>query len=100
MKILYTIAYVLRNKYVLSIVAFSIWMLFFDKNDLFIQMERKRELNALRESKKYYTEEISREKKVSQELHNNPAAIEKYARETYLMKRENEDVFVIVDDAE
>ena len=59
------------------------------------QMHRKKELNALEESKAYYTEEIAKEKKVSEELRSNPAAIEKYARENYLMKRDNEDIFII-----
>ena len=72
-------------------------MLFFDKNDVFTQRERRKELKALQESKAYYTEEITKEKKVSQELRSNPAAIEKYAREHYLMKRDNEDIFIIQD---
>jgi cell division protein FtsB len=70
-------------------------MLFFDKNDMLTQMQRKKELNALEESKAYYTLEIAKEKKVSEELRSNPAAIEKYARENYLMKRDNEDIFII-----
>ena len=70
-------------------------MLFFDKNDTFTQMQRKKELKALEESKEYYTKEITKEKKVSEELRSNPAAIEKYARENYLMKRDNEDIFII-----
>ncbi len=70
-------------------------MLFFDKNDVFTQMQRKKELKALEESKAYYTQEITKEKKVSEELRSNPAAIEKYARENYLMKRDNEDIFII-----
>jgi cell division protein DivIC len=85
----------IRNKYLLALTAFTIWMLFFDKNDVFTQRERKRELNALQESKTYYTEEIAKEKKISEELRSNPAAIEKYARENYLMKRDSEDIFII-----
>ena len=95
MKILSYIPSFIRNKYLLSIIAFAVWMLFFDKNDVFTQMHRKKELNALQESKTYYTEEIAKEKKVSEELRSNPAAIEKYARENYLMKRDNEDIFII-----
>jgi cell division protein FtsB len=86
---------IIRNKYLLALTAFVIWMLFFDKNDMLTQIQRKKELNALQESKAYYTEEIAKEKKVSEELRSNPAAIEKYARENYLMKRDNEDIFII-----
>jgi cell division protein FtsB len=84
-----------RNKYLLSLIAFVVWMLFFDKNDMFTQGQRKRELKALEESKEYYTAEIAKEKKVSEELRSNPAAIEKYARENYLMKRDDEDIFIV-----
>ncbi|HEX2532156.1 MAG TPA: septum formation initiator family protein [Chitinophagaceae bacterium] len=85
----------LRNKFFLATAAFTVWMLFFDKDDLFARRERQRELRALQESKEYYTEQIARERKALEELQSNPAAIEKYAREKYLMKRENEDLFLI-----
>ena len=59
------------------------------------QMERRKELKSLQESKDYFTQEILNEQKALQELKTNPAAIEKYAREKYLMKRENEDLFLV-----
>jgi cell division protein FtsB len=49
----------------------------------------------MQESKAYYTAEIAKERKALEELKSNPAAIEKYAREKYLMKRDNEDLFII-----
>lgn len=86
-----------KNKFLLASIAFLVWMLFFDRNDFFTQAERKKELRSLQESKKYYTEQITQERKISEELKSNPATIEKYAREKYLMKRDNEDVFIIED---
>ena len=59
------------------------------------QHQRSHELKELQESKTYFTEEIAREKKALEELKSNPAAIEKYAREKYMMKRDNEDLFII-----
>ncbi|MCU7551713.1 septum formation initiator family protein [Chitinophagaceae bacterium LB-8] len=97
MKIISYILPVVRNKYLLAVIAFAVWMLFFDKNDVFTQRQRRRELKALEESKAFYTEEIAKEKKVSEELRSNPAAIEKYAREKYFMKRDNEDIFIVED---
>lgn len=85
----------LRNKYAVSALAFAVWMIFFDKNDYFTQRDRQQELEALKESKQYYIDQISQERKVLQELQSNPAAIEKYAREKFRMKRENEDLFII-----
>lgn len=70
-------------------------MVFFDKNDVFTQQQRLEELETLQESKKYYIEQIVLERKASEELKSNPATIEKYAREKYLMKRDNEDLFLI-----
>jgi cell division protein FtsB len=70
-------------------------MLFFDDNDILIQRQRKNELRALERSKAYYTEQIAEERKFSEELKNNPAAIEKFAREQYKMKRDGEDLFLI-----
>jgi cell division protein FtsB len=85
----------LYNKYLLSTVGFVVWMLFFDDNDILIQRQRKNELRALERSKAYYTEQIAEERKFSEELKNNPAAIEKFAREQYKMKRDGEDLFLI-----
>ena len=85
----------LRNKYLVAITAFVVWMLFFDRNDVFTQLGRKRDLKELQDSKVYFTDEISKERKFSEELKNNPAAIEKFAREQYKMKRDGEDLFII-----
>jgi len=83
------------NKYLIAIAVFTIWMLFFDRNDMLTQMERRKELRALQSSKEYYTQQINEERKSLRDLNNNPAAIEKFAREKYLMKRDNEDIFII-----
>jgi cell division protein FtsB len=79
----------------LAAAGFAIWILFFDRNDVITQVNRREELNSLQKSKKYYTEQIAQERKVSEELKSDPATIEKYAREKYLMKRDNEELFII-----
>jgi len=85
----------LKNKYFLSAGAFIAWMLFFDPKDVFTQMEHHRELNELQSSKTWYQKEIAKESVEAEQLKVNPATIEKYARENYLMKRDNEDIFII-----
>jgi cell division protein DivIC len=85
----------LYNKYLLTTIGFIVWMLFFDRNDVFTQRERRNELKALEQSKTYFTEQIAAERKFSEELKQNPAAIEKFAREQYKMKRDGEDLFLI-----
>jgi cell division protein FtsB len=86
-----------KNKFVIAIVAFAVWILFFDRNDLFTQWERKNELNKLETSKKYYMGEISSIKKELADLDNDPAILEKIAREKFYLKRANEDVFIVED---
>jgi cell division protein FtsB len=84
-----------RNKFLLATTAFVAWMLFFDRNDVFTQMERKGELNRLKKSKTYFEKQIAENRRFSKDLQFNASAIEKYAREKYLMKRDNEDLFII-----
>ena len=95
MKLLNLIPAWLKNKYVLSISGFIIWILFFDPRDVFTQMEHRRELRELQISKAWYQREIAKESVEAEQLKTNPATIEKYARENYLMKRDNEDIFII-----
>jgi cell division protein FtsB len=86
----------LRNKYLLSVAAFVVWMLFFDKNDIIAQYEFKSQVNKLQEEKDFYVKEIETVKKDLNELNTNLNTAEKFAREKYFMKKDNEDVFVIV----
>lgn len=95
MRLLTRIPAWLRNKYLISFAVFCAVMLFLDKNDLFTQMERRKELRELQQSRKHYTSQIAAERKELEALKNNPATLEKYAREKYLMKRENEELFII-----
>ena len=85
----------LRNKYFVAFGVFAAIMLFFDKNDVFTQSARKKQLRELQESKQYYTDRIASERKELEELKSNPGTLEKYAREKYLMKRDNEDLYLI-----
>ena len=86
---------ILRNKYVASIIVFVIWIAFFDRNDLLTQWDRKNELQKLETSKKFYEAEIANTKKDLLELNNNPAILEKFAREKFYLKRPNEEIFLI-----
>jgi cell division protein FtsB len=85
----------LRNKFLLASTAFVVWMLFFDRNDMFTQIERRSELSELKASKAYFEKQIADNRRFSKDLQFNASAIEKYAREKYLMKRDNEDLFII-----
>jgi cell division protein DivIC len=87
----------IKNRYVLTAVAFVLWVVFFDRNDLFTQMERARDLRTLEKSKKYYSAQIEASRKELDQMSHNPAALEKFAREKYRMKKDNEDEYDIDD---
>jgi cell division protein DivIC len=85
----------LRNKYLLTTILFVCWMLFFDHNDLFTQVARSRELSDLKTGVEYYRKEIHDTRKQLEDYRMDPASMEKIAREKYLMRRDNETVFII-----
>ncbi|WP_316823306.1 FtsB family cell division protein [Pedobacter gandavensis] len=89
----------IRNKYFLSVAAFMVWMLFFDRNDMVSQYEFRSEVHKLQEEKDFYEKETAKVKKDLNELSTNLNMAEKFAREKYFMKKDNEDVFVIVKEA-
>lgn len=95
MKLLNHIPSWLKNKYLIAFTAFCIVILFLDKNDIFTQLSRKKELRELEKSKAHYTTQIAAERKELEALKTKPATLEKYAREKYLMKKDNEEVFLI-----
>lgn len=86
----------LKNKYLLVIVALAIWLLYFDKNDLFSHLDLIKRCNKLNTEKQYYIDEIEKNKKEIYELQHNTKSLETFAREKYYMKKDNEDVFVFV----
>jgi cell division protein FtsB len=90
------VVYLLKNKFFLVTVVFVVWMIFFDKNDLYTQYEQRQQLKKLEQERDFYTKETAKVSKELDELTSNPAKLEKFARERYLMKKANEDVFVIV----
>ena len=78
-------------------IALTVWLLYFDKNDVFTQIELIKKCNKLNEEKAYYIQEIEANKKAVYELQHNTKSLETFAREKYLMKKDNEDVFVFVE---
>lgn len=95
MKLLTQIPAWLKNKYFIALAGFAVIMLFLDKNDIFTTMARNRELRDLQQSRIHYTNEINELTKIKEGLTKDPRTIEKFARENYLMKRDNEDLFII-----
>ncbi|MDB5030378.1 septum formation initiator family protein [Mucilaginibacter sp.] len=85
-----------KNKYFLVSLAFVVWMVFFDKNDLLSQYQYHQEVSKLKQERDFYKLQTAKVSQDLDELTSNPEKLEKFAREKYLMRKDNEDVFVIV----
>lgn len=85
----------LKNKYVIIISLFIIWIIFFDNYNLIRQSKIKKEIKQLEENKNFYSKEIKKDSTEYHELLNSDEKKEKFAREKFLMRKENEDVYII-----
>ena len=88
----------INNKYFYAILAFTIWLIFFDQESLRVQYKLMQIKNDLNMQKQYYNDNISKDKAAIKTLEDNTLYLEKYARENYYMKKDNEDVYIIVHD--
>ena len=88
----------LRTKYGIAIAVFLVWMLFFDEHSLVQHFQNTRKLEQLTEQEQYLRDKITFDKRKIKELQTNLTNLEKFAREEFLMKKENEDVFVVVEE--
>ncbi len=85
---------VVSNKYVWAILFFAVWMLFLDNYSWLNHRALNKQIEELEENKAYYEEEIRKDRQ-NIKLLSNPDQVEKYAREKYYMKRDNEDIYII-----
>ena len=83
-----------KNIFILIIAGFAVWMLFFDANSWLIHHELNTDIEALENEKKYYQKEIEKDKKDLKKL-STDEGLEKFAREEYYMKRDNEEIYII-----
>ena len=89
----------LNNKFILTFLGFFIWLSFFDRNDFITTWSYHNKLESLKNEKAYYESEVIRYTEDLSNLMTNSANLEKYAREKYFMKKDNEDIFVIIDES-
>jgi len=87
----------LKNKYLLTSVFLTVWIIFFDRNDFISQFELRQERNQLQNDKDFFEKEITKTQEDIKDLRTNPENLEKFAREKYLMKKDNEEIFVIIE---
>jgi cell division protein FtsB len=85
-----------KNKYVLTFLGFLVWLSFFDRNDFLTTYTYHSKLVSLRTEKEYYDDRIKQYTEDLNNLVSNHETMEKYAREKYYMKKDNEEVFLII----
>lgn len=93
-----TLKRLFSNFYVVVGVLFVVWLTFFDSTDLYTQIKQTAKLRNLTQEKEFYLEKIEEVKADREELLSNDELLEKFARENYLMHKEGEDVFIVVED--
>lgn len=84
----------ISNKYVLILVLFIVWMIFFDANSYLIHHELDSDINALEDNAEFYQKEIDQDKSFIKKMEDS-GEMEKFAREKYYLKKENEDIYII-----
>ncbi|OYQ43286.1 septum formation initiator [Flavobacterium cyanobacteriorum] len=85
---------ILGNRYVLVTIFFIVWILFLDNYSYLEHRVLDKQIDELEENKEYYIQEIKKDSTSIKQL-KDPDQVEKYAREKYFMKRENEDIYII-----
>ena len=83
-----------RHKYLITVLAFLVIIVFLDENSLIQRAKHKREISVLNSEIARYRKQYEEDTRKLKELMNNPEALEKIAREKYKMKKPNEDIFI------
>lgn len=84
----------ITNIFVLILIPFIIWMLFFDENSYLVHRKFDKEIKDLENTIDFYKKKIEEDKKTIESLQDS-LELERFAREKYLMKKENEDIYII-----
>lgn len=87
---------IIWNRYVIVLMVFAAWMLFFDQNNLFRQLGLYRDLKTAEQQKEYYISAYKNDSLFLDQLRNDPEIRERFAREEYMMKMDDEIVFRII----
>lgn len=85
----------LKNFYFICGVILLLWMLFFDSNDLISQYKMSRKLKELENEVSYFEDKIHEVEAERAALLTDKDKLERFARETYRMKKPSEEVYVI-----
>ena len=86
----------LKNKFFIALIVFLVWMLFFDRNNILNQIQLRQNLHQYQKEKQFYLEQIAADSEATYDLMSDSVHLEKFARERYYMKKDSEDVFLMI----
>lgn len=92
------IMFIIKNKFVFTIIFFVVWILFLDTYNIIDRIKNLKKLQELKQQAEFFRKEVELYKQQYNELFSTKENLEKFAREQYQLKEEDEDVFIIVDD--
>lgn len=84
-----------KNKFILTTFLFLLWLIVFDRSNWFDMIGEIRAIHSLDNEKEYYQKKIGSDNQKLKELKTNNENLEKFAREQYLMKKSDEDIFIV-----
>ncbi len=87
---------IIKNRYIFTLIVFLVWMVFFDQHNFISQYRKTKQLTESQQIKDYYLNEIRKDSIAAMELMTDMENLEKFGREQYLMKRNDEDIFLII----
>ncbi|MBP5365345.1 MAG: septum formation initiator family protein [Bacteroidales bacterium] len=85
----------LKNKYVITVLGFLLWIAIFDSDNLCYRYSLYQKVNELNQEKARLTRSIEDEKQKMQDLNSSKESLEKFAREEFFMKKDDEVIFII-----
>ena len=88
---------IIRNKFVLTTLIFIVWLFFFDQNSILSRLTLAKNIRELKQQKEYLQEDISQNRENINELQSSSENLEKFAREEYMMKKADEDIFIVIE---
>lgn len=93
-KVISKILPIIKNKYYVTLIAFVVWIFFFDGNNIFELYKFRRSYHRLQNERNFYLEETTKVNQEKMELFSSEKNLEKFARERYFMKRDDEDIYI------
>lgn len=84
-----------NNKYIIATLIFAVIILFIDQYNVFNQGKNYKKLRKAKKQVEFYENEIDKKRETLDDLHKDSALMERIAREKYMMKRDNEVIYII-----